>query len=199
MSDHSATNAMSEGGKVPPEDTKYGRCEATNREGDQCGQPATGHHGKCYYHGGAVSEANTVHDLRKPYLTDPQRRLYDDISGYEPHELILEEFHMTKTRLLDASRKEGGLAGEDLARAILADIPDDSVTENSIEALAQVIEISQSTLERLVGHLIQLSKEYRKWTEGETITVEGETDLSDEAKESLDRLSDSLEDVYGDA
>lgn len=33
---------------------EYGRCEATARStGSRCWQPATGEHGKCYYHGGA--------------------------------------------------------------------------------------------------------------------------------------------------
>lgn len=32
----------------------YGRCEATAKTtGERCRQPATGNHGKCYYHGGA--------------------------------------------------------------------------------------------------------------------------------------------------
>lgn len=32
----------------------YGRCEATAKTtGERCSQPATGGHGKCYYHGGA--------------------------------------------------------------------------------------------------------------------------------------------------
>lgn len=32
---------------------EFGRCEATNRNGDRCGNPARGDHGKCYHHGGA--------------------------------------------------------------------------------------------------------------------------------------------------
>lgn len=178
---------------MDPQDTKHGQCEATAKTtGEQCKRPAEGPHGKCYYHGSAGSEANTVHSLRKPYLTDEQRRIYDDVSDYEPHELILEEFHMTKTRLLDASRKEGGLAGEDLARTILADIPDHAVDEDSIEALANVIDVSQSTLERLVGHLIQLSKEYRKWTESEEIDL----NVSGEVEHGVS--DDDIRDVIGD-
>lgn len=38
---------------IPPEDTKYGRCEALARSsGDRCGRAAIGPHGKCGYHGG---------------------------------------------------------------------------------------------------------------------------------------------------
>lgn len=32
---------------------QWGRCVATNRKNERCGQPATGPHGKCYFHGGA--------------------------------------------------------------------------------------------------------------------------------------------------
>lgn len=36
-----------------PEDTEYGRCEATAKSTDErCGRAATGDHGKCNYHGG---------------------------------------------------------------------------------------------------------------------------------------------------
>jgi len=186
-----------------PENTRYGRCEATNRHGERCGRAAIGSHGKCGYHGGkslrGENHPDTVHGLRSPYLSDEDRRLYENVSQYEPHELILEEFHMTKTRLLRAARNTGGTRGEELAREILDDVPQHSINEDVITALADIMDVSLQALDRQVGRLNQLSKEYRKWTEGETITVEGETDLSDEAKESLDRLSDSLEDVYGDA
>lgn len=37
-----------------PEDTEYGRCDATAKStGDQCKRAATGEHGKCNVHGGA--------------------------------------------------------------------------------------------------------------------------------------------------
>lgn len=36
-----------------PEDSKYGRCQATAKSsGKQCGRAAIGEHGKCGYHGG---------------------------------------------------------------------------------------------------------------------------------------------------
>lgn len=41
-----------------PDDTEYGRCQATAKStGEQCGRAATGDHGKCNYHGGASSGA----------------------------------------------------------------------------------------------------------------------------------------------
>lgn len=41
---------------------QYGRCEATARTTDErCKQPATGPHGKCYYHGGAPNTGVSDH------------------------------------------------------------------------------------------------------------------------------------------
>jgi len=173
-----------------PDATRYGRCEATAKStGKQCGRAAIGPHGKCDIHGGKSvrgdDHPNTVHGLRSPYLTDEDRRLYDDVSQYEPHELILEEFHMTKTRLLRAARKTQGARGEDLARSILEDVPEGGVDEDLVEALADVLDISLSSLDNQIGRLVQLSKEYRKWTEGDQLTLEHEHTVDDEQFEQL--------------
>lgn len=41
-----------------PEHGEFGQCEATAKStGERCGQPATGEHGKCHYHGGGGSGA----------------------------------------------------------------------------------------------------------------------------------------------
>lgn len=43
----------------PSEYGEFGRCEATAKTTDErCGQPATGEHGKCYFHGGGGSGAS---------------------------------------------------------------------------------------------------------------------------------------------
>lgn len=48
---------------APSEYGEFGRCEATAKTTDErCGQPATGEHGKCYFHGGGGSGASEDND-----------------------------------------------------------------------------------------------------------------------------------------
>lgn len=80
---------------APSEHGEFGRCDATAKStGDQCGQPAIGEHGKCYFHGGEVGDSGAPEDntnsvshgayadqssLYSDVFSDAQRQIADDI------------------------------------------------------------------------------------------------------------------------
>jgi len=182
-----------------PENTQYGRCEATNRQGNRCGRAAIGGHGKCGYHGG---KSPTVHKMRQDWLSDEDQAIYDAVADTEPHEQIREEMDMVKTKLLRASREAGGNDGEAIAREIISQAQSGAVDDDLVGELAGLLSASHDAIDRARARLVQLSKEYRKWTENEEIDLnvsgEVENDLTDETEQALNRLSENLEDVYGD-
>lgn len=97
---------------APPEYGEFGRCEATAKStGEQCGQPAIGDHGKCYFHGagGGPPDNNgnaTTHNLAanrgKLYhrLSEDKQREVDQLE----HALIerYREFHGRDPDPMDA-------------------------------------------------------------------------------------------------
>lgn len=62
-----------------PEDTRYGRCQATAKStGEQCGRAAVGQHGKCDVHGGKTPTKDENEDVGAP---EGNQNALDNVGG----------------------------------------------------------------------------------------------------------------------
>lgn len=158
-----------------PEDDPYNYHDGYWRCGrnDGCGQKAgwgTNHVGigACKLHGGATP---TVHGLRSQYLTDEDREIYEAVQEHDNADLIQEEIHAIKTKLLRAARATNGSEGVGMATNLLEKIEDGEADAEVVSALAKLMQVSESSVDRAIGRLNDLVKTHHKITEGETVTV----------------------------
>lgn len=166
-----------------PENTRYGRCQATAKSSDeQCGRAAIGDHGKCGYHGGkspkGMDSPNAVHGLRSKYLNDEDREIYDAVTEQPNADLVQEEIWMIKTKLLRAARETEGSEGVGMARDLLEKVEDGEADDDVVRALAKLLQVSNGAVDRAIGRMNDLVKTHHKITEGDTVNVEhsGEID-----------------------
>lgn len=170
-----------------------GRCAAETRDGGYCeNYPVTGAD-RCRMHGGTqpkgMDSPNAVHGLRSQYLTDEDREIYEEVRQHDNADLIQEEIWTIKTKLLRAAREAGGNEAEPLVRDILEDV--DDVDEETIAGLAEILQLSQASLDKALGRLNDLVKTHHKITEGDTLNVDhsgridGERTLGDEEKAAI--------------
>lgn len=158
------------------------RCGRKKRDGsgDPCSLPAgwgTDHvgDGACKLHGGGnprgMDHPNTVHGLRSAYLTDDDREIYESVQEHDNADLIQEEIWAIKTKLLRAARATNGQEGVGMATDLLDKIQDGEADAEVVSALAKLLQVSESSVDRAIGRLNDLVKTHHKITEGETVTV----------------------------
>lgn len=180
---------------------QYGRCEATAKStGDRCGRPAVGEHGKCDIHGGksprGMDHPNTMHGLRREYLDDEDRAIYEEVSATSNAEKIQEEIDWIKTKLLRAVRETEGNEGVGMARDLLEKVEDGEADAEVVGALANLLKVSNGAVDRAIGRLNDLAKTHHKITEGDTVNVEhsgqidGERTIGDDEKAAIRQALD---------
>ncbi|GGK74618.1 hypothetical protein [Haloarcula sebkhae] len=87
-----------------PEDTEFGRCEATAKSsGQRCGRAAIGEHGKCDIHGGKSNrgeESTTFkHGLFSDHLSDEDREAVEKLDDVDDAEKLEELINWRLVRL----------------------------------------------------------------------------------------------------
>lgn len=151
--------------------------------------------GRCSLHGGAsprgMDSPNAVHGLRSDYLSEEDREIYDAVAEQENADLIQEEIWAIKTKLLRAARATNGNEGVGLASELLEKIEDGQADDDVVAALAKLLQVSSSAVDRAIGRLNDLVKTHHKITEGDTVQVEhsgqidGERTLGEGEKDML--------------
>ncbi len=121
---------------APSEYGEFGQCEATAKTtGERCGQPATGEHGKCYFHGGGGSGASEGNGNAITHgatadptnlfenLNDEEREWVDaHVQAYlaekpDTDETAVERLEVLATRMLMERRGLGQLLSDGLSRS----------------------------------------------------------------------------------
>lgn len=87
-----------------PEQTEYGRCEATSKStGERCGRAAIGPHGKCGYHGGKSKKGTDhpgfKHGLFSDYLSEEDRQAISTLEEFDDAEKLDELINWRLARL----------------------------------------------------------------------------------------------------
>ena len=153
-----------------------GKCNATTRDGNYCANPPVDGRERCRMHGGTrkrgTEHPNAVHGLRSDFLSDEDEEIYDEVREFDNVELMQEELWMVKTKLLRAAREANGSEGLQFAQQTLDKIEDGEADDDVVRGLAKIIQVSETSVDRAIGRLIDLSDQIHKQTEGDTVNVE---------------------------
>lgn len=166
------------------------RCGAECRSGGYCTQYPVDGSERCRMHGGTqpkgMDSPNAVHGLRSDYLSEDDREIYEEVRQHDNVDLLQEELWMVKTKLLRAAKATEGNEAVGMAEDLLEKIEDGHADDETIQALAKLLQVSDGAVDRAIGRLIDLSKQIHKQTEGDTVNVEhsgkidGERTLGDD-------------------
>lgn len=172
-----------------------GKCNAhPTQDGGYCARYPSKGRDRCSSHGGespqGMNSPNAIHGLRSPHLSEEDEEIYDEVREHSNVELLQEEFWMVKTKLLRAARATEGNEGVGMAQDLLDKIEDGEADEEVVDALAKLLQVSETAVDRAIGRLIDLSKRIHKETEGETVNldhsgqIDSERSLSDDDREA---------------
>ena len=141
-------------------------------------------------HGGTqpvgMDSPNAVHGLRSKYLTEDDLEIYEEVRQHDNAQLIQEEIWAMKTKLLRAARESDGQAGRDLAENMLEKIEDGEADEDVVRALAKLLQVSESAVDRALGRLNDLVRTHHKITEGEQVEGDFEFTIRREVVDHVD-------------
>lgn len=157
-----------------PEDTKFGRCEATAKStGQRCGRAATGPHGKCDFHGGKSKKGEDhpgfKHGLFSDYLGEEDREAIDALGEYDDAEKLDELINWRLARLRRAVRalndQEGQRSFWDAFETIVNKTGD--VEAEEINELARMLAQGNRAMQDEIDLVRKLIKDRNKIAEGE--------------------------------
>jgi len=160
-----------------PEDTKYGRCEATAKStGERCGRAAVGSHGKCDKHGGKSKKGEDhpsfKHGLFSDHLGPEERRTIEALGEYDDEEKLEELINWRLARLRRAVE-----AMDSSREATFWDAFSDLVEKTSapeaeeIKELARMLSQGNRAVQDEIDLVRKLIKDHNKIAEGEDVNL----------------------------
>jgi hypothetical protein len=160
-----------------PENTLYGRCEATAKSTrERCGRAAIGEHGKCGIHGGKSLTGEDApafkHGLFSDHLGEEDRETIDILEEYGDAEKLDEIINWRLARLRRAVRA----LNEDEAQNFWAAFSElaGQVSEpepEQIKALARMLDSGNRAMQMEIDTVRKLIKDRNKIAEGSNVTV----------------------------
>lgn len=177
-----------------PEDTRYGRCEATSKTtGDQCGRAAIDERGKCGYHGGKTP---LKHGIYSDVVRPEDRPILDALEDISTARKLEETLNLQIMKL----RRAVGLLDDPDREANFWDAFMDLVENTAdgeeldprvLRELAKMLDTPHRAQVDLMDLIRKTAKDLHQITEGEQVNVEHGVDEGD-----LDELQALLEDAY---
>jgi len=127
-------------------------------------------------HGGTrkrgTEHPNAIHGLRSEYMDDETQEIYEAVSEQSNADIVQEEIWAIKARILRAAKESGNNEAVMLVRDLTEKIGEEQVIDPQIvNALAKMIQMSSSSLDRALGRMNDLVRTHHKITEGETVNV----------------------------
>lgn len=181
-----------------PENTHYGRCEATSKTtGEQCGRAAIGDHGKCGYHGGkggapsGPDNGNWKDGLASNVVRPEDQELLDAIEKLTTAEILRETLEYQTMKLFRALESMESTERQDVLDAIagLINRVEDPSTDD-LAAVAQMLGENNRAMREQIKLIIRNAEKLHKITDGEQVTVEHDTTAE------LDELKDMADDLF---
>ena len=156
-----------------PENTEFGRCEATAKStGQRCGRAAVGPHGKCDVHGGKSKKGrengNFRHGLFSDYLSDEDRQAIDALEEYDDGEKLEELINWRLARLRRALRQmseEEEMSFWDAFNSIVNRTGE--IESKEIRELAKMLDRNNRAMQDEIDLVRKLIKDHNKIVEGE--------------------------------
>lgn len=165
-----------------PEDTKYGRCEATAKStGERCGRAATGSHGKCDIHGGdslaGEDHPSFKHGLFSDYLAEEDRDAIGTLAEYDDAEKLDELINWRLARLRRYLREMSDEDREsfwDAFNRVVGEARvngDPGLSASQIRELAGMLDNNNRAVQSEIDLVRKLIKDRNKIAEGEDHNV----------------------------
>lgn len=142
-------------------------------------------------HGGTTPTGkdapNFVHGLRSKYLDPEDEEIYDGVAETEVPEIVLEEIHFLKTKLLRASRETGGNDATRIVDKIVEQLGEDQeIDDDLVASLANLMQTSERAVNDTIDRMNKLAKTHHKLTEGDSISVEHSGKIDGERSHSIE-------------
>jgi uncharacterized protein YjcR len=119
-----------------------------------------------------MDSPNAIHGLRSEYMDDETQEIYEAVSEQSNADIVQEEIWAIKARILRAAKESGNNEAVMLVRDLTEKIGEEQVIDPQIvNALAKMIQMSSSSLDRALGRMNDLVRTHHKITEGETVNV----------------------------
>lgn len=119
-----------------------------------------------------MKSPNAIHGLRSEYMDDETREIYETVSEQSNADIIQEEIWAIKTRILRAAKESGNNEAVMQVRELTEQIEEDQVIDPAIvNALAKMLQMSSSALDRALGRLNDLVKTHHQITEGSDVNM----------------------------
>ena len=170
--------------RVPPEETKHGRCEATNRNGEQCGRAAVDNRGKCGYHGGKTP---IEHGIYSDVVREEDRELLDALEDLNTKQKLEETLNiqiMKLRRAIDGMESEDKAAFMDVFEEVVAGAaaPDGTIEGNQLRSLAKMLGQNDRAIREWMDLIRKTAKDLHKIEDDSPDRVEHsvDTDRMDE-------------------
>ena len=154
-----------------------GRCNAhPTQDGGYCAKYPIRGRDKCRSHGGksprGMDSPNAIHGLRSEYMDDETQEIYEAVAEQSNADIVQEEIWAIKARILRAAKESGNNEAVMLVRNLTEKIDEEQAIDPQIvNALAKMIRMSSSSLDRALGRMNDLVRTHHKITEGETVNV----------------------------
>jgi hypothetical protein len=181
-----------------PEDTRYGRCEATAKStGEQCGRAAIGDHGKCGYHGGkggapsGDDNGQWKHGLTSGVVRPQDEPLLEAVEGLSPAEMLQEilEYQVMKLyRALDSLESEHQTDIMDALAGLINSIENPETAD--LREVAKMLGQNERVIQEQIQLIVRTAEKLNKIRDGETVNVQHGADGDD--LEELKNMADDL-------
>ncbi|MCU4743477.1 hypothetical protein [Natronoglomus mannanivorans] len=161
-----------------PENTKYGRCEATAKSsGDRCGRAAVGSHGKCDFHGGkslkGEESPSFKHGLFSDYLGPEERETIEALGEYDDEDKLEELINWRLARLRRAVKAMDDPEEQRTFWDAFSEIVDKAgpVESGEIKELAKMLARGNSAMQQEIDLVRKLIKDHNNIAEGQDVNL----------------------------
>lgn len=180
-----------------PENTKYGRCEATSKTtGERCGRAAIDERGKCGYHGGKTPLKNGIYS---DVVREEDRPILDALEDLSTARKLEETLNLQIMKLRRAVEMMNAPDEEADFWAAFMDLVESAGDGGEIDPavvreLTNMLDTPNRAQRELMDLIRKTAKDLHKITDGETVNV----GVDEETREDLDELRETLEAAYGE-
>lgn len=173
---------------------EHGRCDATNRNGERCKQPAKNETGKCHYHGGATPLKNGIYSN---VVREEDQQILDALEDLSTAKKLDETLNLQVMKLRRAVELTDNPDREDdfwsMFEQLVANAEgeDGELDPRIVRELSKMLEAPGRTQRELADLIRKTAKTLHDITEGQDLNVSHDVD-----EDSLAELKDLAGDAY---
>lgn len=177
-----------------PENTKYGRCEATSKTtGKQCGRAAIDERGKCGYHGGKTPLENGIYS---DVVRDEDEKVLDALEEISTEQKLEETLNLQLMKLRRAVELTENPDEERDFWGMFQTLVDSAADGGELDAsmvreLSGMLQAAPKSQNHLMDLIRKTAKDLHKIRDGEKVKHEHGVD-----DEGLEEIRKMVDDAY---